>query len=131
MRITEKRIRYYDEVISLYFDDHLGRDKIAKIVPVDESTITRWISIFVAENPEMMSKRMKSKVPKRKEDEGKADPPKMSFDSDELKSLRTEMFRLKQELREASLRADLYNEIINVAEKQFNISIRKKAGTKQ
>ena len=131
MRITEKRILYYDEVISLYFDDHLGRDRIAKIVPVDESTITRWISIFVAGNPEMMSKRMKIKVPKRTENEGKAERPKVSSDSDELKSLRTEMFRLKQELLEASLRADLYNEIINVAEKQFKIPIRKKAGTKQ
>ena len=131
MQITEKRILYYDEVISLYFDDHLGRDRIAKIVPVDESTITRWISIFVAENPEMMSKRMKIKVPKRTENEGKAERPKVSSDSDELKSLRTEMFRLKQELLEASLRADLYNEIINVAEKQFKIPIRKKAGTKQ
>lgn len=31
----------------------------------------------------------------------------------------------------ANMRADAYNELINVAEKQFNISIRKKAGAKQ
>lgn len=29
------------------------------------------------------------------------------------------------------MRADLYEEIINVAEKKFDIQIRKKAGTKQ
>ncbi len=46
-------------------------------------------------------------------------------------SLRSEVTRLRKALREMSMRADLYDEMINVAEKQFNISIRKKAGTKQ
>jgi len=45
--------------------------------------------------------------------------------------LQSEVARLRKALREASMRADLYDEMINVAEKQFNISIRKKAGTKQ
>ena len=39
--------------------------------------------------------------------------------------------RLEKELEDARLRADLYEEIINVAEKKFDIQIRKKAGTKQ
>lgn len=39
--------------------------------------------------------------------------------------------RLEKELQDARLLADLYNEIINVAEKKFDIQIRKKAGTKQ
>lgn len=39
--------------------------------------------------------------------------------------------RLEKELDDARLRADLYEEIINVAEKKFDIQIRKKAGTKQ
>ncbi len=39
--------------------------------------------------------------------------------------------RLEKELEDARLRADLYNEIINVAEQKFGIQIRKKAGTKQ
>ncbi len=39
--------------------------------------------------------------------------------------------RLEKELEDACLRADLYNEIINVAEQRFGIQIRKKAGTKQ
>jgi hypothetical protein len=39
--------------------------------------------------------------------------------------------RLQKTLAYESLKAAAYNEMRNVAEKQFNISIRKKAGTKQ
>ena len=50
---------------------------------------------------------------------------------DEVKALKAEISRLKRELADESLRADAYNEMINVAEKRFNIPIRKKAGAKQ
>ena len=50
---------------------------------------------------------------------------------DDISSLRNEIARLKRELRAESLRADAYDEMINVAEKQFNVSIRKKAGAKR
>lgn len=39
--------------------------------------------------------------------------------------------RLERELTEARLERDLYKEMINVAEKRFDIQIRKKAGTRQ
>ena len=51
--------------------------------------------------------------------------------SGDVKALQAEIARLKKELAHESLRADAFNELINVAEKQFNISIRKKAGAKQ
>lgn len=38
---------------------------------------------------------------------------------------------LKKALRVEELRADAFDELINVAESKFNISIRKKAGAKQ
>lgn len=47
------------------------------------------------------------------------------------KTLQERLSRLKKELKEARMRADLYEEIINVAEKRFDIQIRKKAGTKR
>lgn len=37
--------------------------------------------------------------------------------------------RLERELKDARLMRDFYDEMINVAEQQFNIQIRKKAGT--
>lgn len=58
--------------------------------------------------------------------------------SDELEILRRKVMELEMELkakeislRETRLRADLYDEIINVAEKRYNVPIRKKAGTRQ
>ena len=56
---------------------------------------------------------------------------KKSATDDDVKSLRAEISRLKRELDDATLRADVYNEMINVAEERFSIPIRKKAGAKQ
>ena len=71
---------------------------------------------------------------KMAEERRKQESTEASFQSplpDDKQSLQSEVARLRKALREASMRADLYDEMINVAEKQFNISIRKKAGTKQ
>ena len=48
----------------------------------------------------------------------------------EIKALKEEIGRLQVKLQKAELRADLYDEMINVAERQFNIPIRKKSGAK-
>lgn len=126
---TENQRLYYDKVISLYRDQHMGRKRIEKIIPLSNHTISEWIRNFVAENPKYKSKRMKMAEEKRKQNAIEA-----SLQSplpNDKQSLQSEVARLRKALREASMRADLYDEMINVAEKQFNISIRKKAGTKQ
>ena len=56
---TENQRLYYDKVISLYRDHHMGRKRIEKIIPLSDHTISKWIRNFVAENPEYKSKRMK------------------------------------------------------------------------
>ncbi len=45
--------------------------------------------------------------------------------------LEKELKNTRAELQDATLMRDFYDEMINVAESQFNISIRKKAGTKR
>ena len=126
---TEKQRLYYEKVITLYRDQHMGKTKIAKIIPVSDWTISNWIRKFVAETPQYKSMRMKKAEEKRKQ---KAiEESLQSVLPNDKQSLRSEVTRLRKALREMSMRADLYDEMINVAEKQFNISIRKKAGTKQ
>ena len=49
----------------------------------------------------------------------------------EIQALQAEISRLKKALAQESLRADAFKEQIDEAEKQFNISIRKKAGARQ
>ena len=126
---TEKQRLYYDKVISLYRDKHMGRQRIEKIIPVSNHTISEWIRTFVAENPSYKSERMKQAEEKRKKKAvlESVDSPIPS----DLNSLKAEVARLRKALKEESMRADLYNEMINVAEEQFKIPIRKKAGTKQ
>ena len=62
--------------------------------------------------------------------ETKANTSKKSA-SDADETIEEKIARLERELEEARLRADLYDEIINFAEKKFDIQIRKKAGTKR
>lgn len=50
---------------------------------------------------------------------------------DRIGNLERQLRESENALREASLRADLYNEIISVAEKKYNVPIRKKAGARQ
>ena len=67
---TEKQRLYYDKVIALYRDKHMGKTRISKIIPVSDWTISNWIRNFVAENPSYKSKRMKQAEEKRKKQEG-------------------------------------------------------------
>ena len=126
---TEKQRLYYDKVIALYRDKHMGRHQIEKIIPVSNWTISEWIRNFVAENPSYKSERMKQAEERRKKKAvlESVDSPMPS----DMNSLKAEVARLRKALKEESIRADLYNEMINVAEEQFKIPIRKKAGTKQ
>ena len=125
---TEKKCLYYDKVVFLYRDKHMGARRISKIIPVGTTTISNWIRIFVSENPEMRSLNMKHLVPPSKESIEEPNQPPLPLD---VKLLQREVARLNKALRDASMRADLYDEMIEMAEKRFNISIRKKAGTKQ
>ena len=119
----EKRNKYYDEVIRLYTQEGMGRTKISRIIPVAEKTISRWIRNFADENQCQVIMQRKSPI--------KSSSPAAGSENNDVKALQAEIARLKKELAHESLRADAFNELINVAEKQFNISIRKKAGAKQ
>lgn len=120
---SKKREKYYNEVIRLYTEEKLGCVKISRIIPVGDSTISRWISTFAVEN--QSSTRMSKTTPSHQT------IPSPDKECGDVKALQAEIARLKKQLAHESLRADAFDELINVAEKQFNISIRKKAGTKQ
>lgn len=120
---TAKKEKYFDEVIRLHFKEELLPSKISKILPLDPKTIRVWIRNFAKEkkkNEAKMKKKVKEMMP---------DAPKR--ERKDTAALLQEIAELKERLRKETVRVDLYNEIINVAEEKFNISIRKKAGTKQ
>ncbi|MBL0019112.1 MAG: hypothetical protein IPP17_22480 [Bacteroidetes bacterium] len=49
----------------------------------------------------------------------------------EVEALRAENAKLKKQLEDAELRALAYDTMIDVAEEQLGVKIRKKSGTKQ
>ena len=114
----KKRNQYYDSAIRLYIHEKMGGRKISRIIPVSESIISRWIRNFTAETKGQVVMKSKSSIKSASSATGTKDS--------EVKALQAEIRRLKKDLAHESLRADAFNELINVAEKQFNISIRKK-----
>ena len=114
---TKRRDQYYDKVISIYQETGYGRKRIAKMVPVGEKTIARWIANFVAENSTVTPQTV---MPSNQENH-----------NEELEALQKEVADLKKQLKYQEMRADAYDTMIDIAEKKFNIPIRKKAGAKQ
>lgn len=51
--------------------------------------------------------------------------------SEEAENLKKRIKELKAQIRRAEIKAEFYDEMINVAEAKFKIQIRKKSGDKQ
>ena len=80
---SEKRNKYYDEVIRLYTQEGLGSSKISRIIPVGRTTITSWIRNFADENEAQVVMKRKSSI--------NADSPMTSVESTDVKVLQAEI----------------------------------------
>ena len=130
MNKLEKRDANIKEALRLYYEQNLSTSEISKTLNVREETISFWISIFA--NGTRSLKEYFHMIPSRnssKKEDIQESSPKASCKSEEDQS--PKIARLERELREARLRADFYDEMINVAESRFKISIRKKPGAKR
>lgn len=119
----EKRHLYHDRVIDLHFNQGLGYLKISQLVPVSKAGIRNWIANFVFEKENQCPTFMK----------GKAIRPtnQSSSEASDNRALQEKVASLERQLKKEKLRADAYDTMIDIAEKKFNIPIRKKAGAKQ
>lgn len=127
-RTSDNHAKYYNEVVRLYFEEGLGSQKLAHIIPVSRSTILRWIRTFVRDNPGYQMQQ--PIIPKHEDPKAIEAMRREKEEKAEIKALKEEIGRLQTQLRRAEMRADVYDEMINVAERQFNIPIRKKPGAK-
>jgi len=122
---TKKQKLYFDEVIKLHLERGWGEGRISRILPIGHTTVSRWISIFAAENEEksVQMPKSKKKLPS---------PATVAVPAaNDVKALQSEITRLQAQVKHERLRADAYDEMINVAESKFNIPIRKKVGAKR
>ena len=125
---TEKLLKYYDSVIETYLSTGYSANKLAKLFPVSNETIRRWIANFAQDNPDVPI-MVKRRVVKRRqtivEQQARQELP------DDIKALQAELAKVKEELRKEKLRADAYDTMIDIAEDMFKVPIRKKAGAKR
>lgn len=126
---TEKQEQYLEEVIRLHYEKGYGERRIARIIPVSRATITRWISIFASENNAKTVQMPKTKS--KLEPQVQPSAADANTETNDVKTLRSEIAKLQSQLKMERLRADAYDEMIRVAETRLNISIRKKSGAKQ
>ena len=125
---SSKRDLYYEKAMRLYFEEGMCGTHICKVLPISRAILYKWIAIFVEENPQVASmKRVKSVK------EASAQSPEIRQEDlpRDVLELQAELKKLRAQLNKAEIKAEAYDELINVAEAKFNIQIRKKAGAKQ
>ena len=113
----KRKAEFYDEVIRLHQEEHLRPCIIAEKLSLKKSTVSFWIRTF-AEQTAIENMKRDLQIPSN------------SLPT-EVQELQKEVLELRKRLVQEKLRADAYDEMINVAEGKFNIKIRKKAGAKQ
>lgn len=128
LNYSEKRALYYEKAMKLYFEEGMHGTHICRVFPISRSLLYQWIAIFAAKNPQAAAmKRVKSNR-KVSESSSRNQEDKLPRNVVELQA---ELKKLREQLRMAEIKAEAYDELINVAEAKFNIPIRKKAGAKQ
>ena len=118
---NEQRECYLKPVLEMH-KEGISYGRLSRIFPVPLETIRRWCIKF-AEDPS--NRTQMKKIPAASEQVQEKET------NADCKALQQRIKELEAQLKKESIRADFYDEMINVAEAKFNIPIRKKAGTKQ
>ena len=116
---TEKCLRYYEKVIETHRRTGYSAYRIAKmkLFPVRQCTMRRWIFNFVSgERRDSPDRVMEMKKRKTSEEW-----------REETEALQKRVKDLEARLLQAEIKAEFYDEMINVAEAKFKIPIRKKS----
>lgn len=113
MKKTVKSNQEREAIIAEYLLGNTTYRKLESKHGVDFRIIHHWVSKFEGK----VMKKTKSKT---------------KLSNDDLKeSLPNDVKQLQEELRKAKLHNQLLNAMIDIAEDQLKINIRKKSGTKQ
>ena len=137
------------EAVRLYNEEGWTLEEIGKKFNRTKSGIHRWITKFAKDldNPEMKDKKRKNDkrrervkrkfgitapetVPEANPVAADRESPSEVNNASE-QELKARIEKLERDLEDARLMRDFYDEMINIAEKDFNIPIRKKGGAKR
>jgi transposase-like protein len=113
MKKTGKTTQERESIIAEYLMGETTYRTLEKKYNVDFRTIHSWVRKFEGKS---VSKEKSQKSAKQ---------------SEQSEQLPTDVKALQEELRKAKLHNKLLNAIIDIAEEQLKIDIRKKSGTKR
>jgi transposase-like protein len=110
------------QAVTEYLTQGIGYRELAKKYGVSRTTICKWVQIHQGiHNIPLTLKQEKCYLNEmKKNDTSSPEKLKQLFEENEL---------LKKQVAWEKLRADALDTMINIAEKQLNIPIRKKSGT--
>jgi transposase-like protein len=117
-----------DQVIQEYLNTGCGYRKLAAKYGVSRTTICKWVTIYQGihnlESTKSQQTNYLSLMARKKKNKD------VDASSNEAVLLQ-KIAALEKQLADQELKAFVLNTMINVAEKQLNIDIRKKPGTQQ
>ncbi len=117
-----------NQIIQEYLSKGCGFRQLAEKYGISRTTICKWVAIHQGiHNLPPTEKQVKYSTSSMN-----SSPKKDNTATDEsTKELQQKIALLEKQLQFEKLRADALDTMINVAEQQLNISIRKKSGTQQ
>ena len=117
-----------DQIIQEYLTTGCGYRKLAVKYSISRATICNWVLVYQGIHnlspTDLQQKHYIGPVENKKKN-------KKSNVSDNEAALLQKIASLENQLKQQELRTEVLDTLITVAEKQLNISIRKKPGTQQ
>ena len=117
-----------DQIIQEYLNTGCGYRKLQAKYGISRTTICKWVQVYqgVHNLPpiDLQQKHYMNPMAKKAKQQQAAN-------SENEAALLHKIAALEKQLAHQELRAEVLDTLINVAEKQLNISIRKKPGTPQ
>jgi transposase-like protein len=117
-----------DQIIQEYLNTGCGYRKLQAKYGISRTTICKWVQVYQGVHnlppTDLQQKHYLDPMAKSKQKNQGASSP---TEADLLKKIAM----LEKQLEQEELRSYVLDTLINVAEKQLNITIRKKPGTQQ
>src|SRR3954470_8337695 len=115
------------QIIQEYLTQGMGFRKLAQKYGISRTTICKWVLIHQGiHNLPLTEKQEKYSTSSTNSS------PKKSLSQDEsIEELQQKIAALEKQLQWEKLRAETLDTMINIAEKDLNIQIRKKSGAQQ
>lgn len=117
-----------DQIIQEYLASGCGYRQLQKKYGISRTTICKWVQVYQGiHNLAPTDLQQKHYInPMERKEKNKQDGT-----GQKEQELLQKIAALEKQLAHQQLRAEVLDTLINVAEKQLNISIRKKSGTQQ